>query len=107
MQAVIGNIYKASDGRFVKCLDTYTNGIMSSAGFYEYGQIEELAEHMQAFVCVTYNAGAWQVMPFEWPNMKALDDRRNDWQYIKEVNYNDKVRPYIMSDGYRSTEVTL
>ena len=96
-------VYKVKDqDRYVLGLSEYQNGLLTTGGLYK---PEELEVQTEPIVGITYNAEARTELPIGWPRMRFLDDN-NKRQFIKEIDFEVDVRPYIMEDGTRSEEVT-
>ena len=85
----------------VEKIAEYQNGILTTGGLYKAEDLESLSGPV---IGITYNAEACTELPVNWYEMLFLDDR-NIRQKISEVDH-ESDRPYIMEDGYRSTEVT-
>jgi len=80
----------------------YTNGIETTAGFYSK---EQLVKADGPISGITYTAEYCTELPVDWYDTEALDDR-NKRLKIKEIKFGTK-DPFVMEDGYRSTEVTI
>lgn len=98
----MSKVYKVKDQvRYVKCLATYDNGILTTGGLYK---AEELDEMPGVVIGITYSAAACTELPVNWHDIQFLDDN-NKRQYIKEIIFNTD-KPYLMEDGTLSQEVT-
>lgn len=93
--------YKVKDHiRYVYTLAEYTNGYDTTGGFYTEDQLEQIN-----CPCVTYDAEHCTELPVDWPELEFLDDN-DKRQKIKDIDYGSD-RPYIMTDGTKSHEVTI
>lgn len=98
----MSKVYKVKDQvRYVKCLATYDNGILTTGGLYK---AEELEDMSGVVISITYNAAACTELPVNWHDIQFLDDN-NKRQRIKEIIFNTD-KPYLMEDGTLSQEVT-
>lgn len=96
-------IYKVKgQERYVIGLSEYQNGLLTTGGLYKH---DELEVQEKPIVGITYNADARTELPVGWHRMRFLDDN-DKRQFIKEIDFETDVRPYIMEDGTRSEEVT-
>lgn len=92
--------------RFVRVLEEYTNGLLTTGGFYQTDDLEDTDQNL--IVSVTYDSNACTELPINWPDLLVLDDN-NKRQKIKQIDFDikDEGPVYLMEDDTRSWEVTL
>ena len=96
-------IYQLKDQPvFVKHIAEFTNGIETTGGLYKAEQLTSITEPVSG---ITYDAKHCMELPVDWFGLFVLDDRDKRIKLI-EIDFASD-RPYIMEDGYKSTEVTL
>ena len=96
-------IYKVND-MFVKHIAEYTNGVLTTCGFYDKHELEEINKNVFG---ITYNSLACTELPITWPDIYWVDDRQECHKIIKiDFSRINIGKAYIMDDGYLSEEVT-
>lgn len=96
------SIYRVVDKNiFVKSISEYTNGISTTAGFFERDELEKCSFEPYGITYDSFNACE---LPFEWPNMYFLDDK-DKRQKIKKIDFFN-IPAYLMEDDTMSETVT-
>ena len=90
--------------RFVRVLEEYTNGLLTTGGLYQADDLEDTNQNL--IVSITYDSDAATELPINWPDIEVLDDN-DKRQKIKEINFETDGPAYLMEDGTYSWEVTL